>query len=559
MITPVKVTDVTLRDGLEDFVLKHLHLDDLGRLGSMLDRAGFYSIDCCGGTAFYAALTELKEDPWERLKRLRRALTRTPIQMILRGRMLTGFKPYDDEVVRRFMVRATHLGVDIFRIYDTLNDVDNMSLTITTGKELRKQVEATVLYSLSPHVTNEDYLTLMNELANLGVDVLCLNDSFGVMNPTQVATLVSAYRRYFHQPLRLHLHDNHQAAITSYQEGIRQGVQLVDTTLSALSWSYGPPPVESLMFSLAGSNHDPHIDLDVLGEVTEYLDFLKEKYLYRQPPPRKLDDRLGPAYLPGPLKEFIREELKRRDARDRQQAAFKEATQVWADLGHPALKGRILEIVGLQAVANLLAPGPRYENLIPSMLELLRGKYGRLHSPVKLELQWRALAGEETPKEEAPREGQLRTFPGLEREEDVLTYSLFPEEAEAFFHHRARAPQGVVAPAPAPPSSYPILTTFTNTDLTLAYKGDEVRARLEGVGSGRKDKQVLFINIGDHIEEIEVQLLPGTGERPDFLVTFHGDTYRVRINQTLPKEHEYTPVALEINGQLEDFLLKRSQ
>jgi pyruvate/oxaloacetate carboxyltransferase len=556
MLNPVKVTDVTLRDGLEDFVLKSLHLDDLTRLGSMLDRAGFYSIDCCGGAAFYASLTELKEDPWERLKRLRRALTSTPIQMILRGRMLVGFKPYDDEVVRRFMVRATHLGVDIFRIYDTLNDLDNMALTITTGKELRKQVEATVLYSLSPHVTNEDYLNQMNDLANLGADVLCLNDSFGMMNPTQVTALVSAYRRYFHQPLRLHLHDNHRAAITSYQEGIRQGVQLVDTTLSALSWSYGPPAVESLMFSLAGSPHDPHIDLDILGEVTEYLDFLKEKYGYRQPPPRKLDDRLGPAYLPGPLKEFIREELKRRDARDRQQVAYKEATQVWADLGHPALKGRILEIVGLQAVANIMETGPRYGNLIPSMMELLRGKYGRLHSPVKLELQWRALAGEEAPKEEAPPEGQLQTFPGLKREEDVLTYSLFPEEAEAFFYHRAQSPQA--AAAPKPPSSYPILSPFTNTDLTLAYKGEEVKARLEGVGSGRKDKQVLFINIGDHIEEIEVQLLPGEGKRPDFLVTFHGDTYRVRIDQTLPKEHEYTPVVLEINGQVEDFLLKNS-
>jgi pyruvate carboxylase subunit B len=559
MLNPVKVTDVSLRDGREDFVLKHLHLDDLARLGSLLDQAGFYSIDCCGGAAFYASLTELKEDPWERLKRLRRALTSTPIQMILRGRMLVGFQPYDDEVVRRFMVRASHLGVDIFRIYDTLNDLDNMAVAIATGKELRKQVEATVLYSLSPHVTSEDYLNLMNDLANLGADVLCLNDSFGLMNPTQVAALVSSYRRYLHQPLRLHLHDNHRAAITSYQEGIRQGVELVDTTLSALSWSYGPPPVESLMFSLGGSRHDPHLDLDILGEVTEYLDFLKEKYHYRQPPPQKLDDRLGPSYLPGPVKEFIREELKRRDARDRQQVAYKEAIQVWADLGHPALKGRILEIVGLQAVENIMGAGPRYENLIPAMLELLRGKFGRLHSPVKLELQWRALAGEEIPKEEASPEGQLRTPPGLEREEDILTYSLFPEEAEAYFYLRAQGPVAPPAPAPKVPSAYPILTPFVNTDLTLTHKGEEVRARLEGVGSGRQDKQVLFINIGDHIEEIEVQLLPGAAEgRPDFLVTFHGDTYRVRIDQTLPKEQEYTPVVLEINGQMEEFLLKNS-
>lgn len=559
MFNPVKVTDVTLRDGLEDFVLKYLNIEDLTRLVGLLDRAGFYSIDCWGGATFHAALTELKEDPWERLKKIRRALTHTPLQMILRGRMLVGFKPYQDEVVRKFITRATHLGVDIFRIYDTLNDLENMELAITTAKEFRKQAEATVLFSLSPHVTTDDYLNLANGLTGMGADVICINDSFGVMNPTQVATLVAAYRRYYHQPLRLHLHDNHQAAITSYQEGVHRGVELVDTTLAALSWSYGPPPVESLMFSLGGSNYDPHIDLDILGEVSEYVDFLKEKYRYRQPPPRKMDDRLGPAYLPGPLKEFIREELKRREARDRQQVAFKEAQQVWADLGYPALKGRLLEIVGLQTVENIFA-AVRYENLIPSMQDLLKGKYGRLHTPVKIELQARALGVAEISGEEVPRgEGRLLSRPDLLTEEDILTYSLFPEEAEGFFFLRAQGPQPA-PPAPPGPAvgAYPLLTPFTKSRLTLNHKGEEVRARLEGVGSRRKEKQVLFINIGDHIEEIGVQLLPGLGGKHDYLITFHGETYRIRINQKLPKEQEYSRVLLEINGQLEEFLLKDS-
>ena len=558
MFNPVKVTDVTLRDGLEDFVQKHLALEDLSRLAGLLDRAGFYSLDCWGGTTFHAALTELEEDPWERLRRLRRALSHTPIQMILRGRMLVGFKPYQEEVVRKFITRASHLGVDIFRIYDTLNDVDNMALAIATAKELRKQVEGTVLFSLSPHVATDDYLNLATGLINAGADVICINDSFGVMNPTQVATLVSAYRRYFHQPLRLHLHDNHQAAIASYQEGVRRGVQMVDTTLAALSWSYGPPPVESLMFSLGGTSHDPHIDLDILGEVSEYVDFLKEKYHYRQPPPRKLDDHLGPSYLPGPLKEFVREELKRRDARDRQQVAFKEAQQVWSDLGYPALKGRILEIVGLQAVENIFAPN-RYDQLIPSMQDLLKGKYGRLHTPVKIELQARALGlAEATSEETASAEGQLLSRPDLEREEDVLTYSLFPEEAETFFYIRSQGPRPTPPVAEAP-DLFPIQTPFPKSRLIINHKGEEVEARLQGVGSRRRtNKQVLFINIQDHIEEIEVQLVPVSGRKPDYLITFHGETYRLRVAQKLAKEQEYTPVLLEINGQMEEFLIKES-
>ncbi|RJR41469.1 MAG: hypothetical protein C4567_09165 [Deltaproteobacteria bacterium] len=556
MFNPIKVTDVTLRDGLEDFVLKYLRLDDLGRLVGLLDRAGFYSLDCWGGSTFYAALMDLKEDPWERLKKMRRAMTRTPIQMILRGRMLVGFKPYQDEVVRKFITRAASQGVDIFRIYDNLNDLENMRVAIDAAKELRKEVEATLLFSLNPHVTVDDYLQLASGLINMGADVICLNDSFGAMNPRQVETLVSTYRRYFAQPLRLHLHNNHQAALTSYQEGVRQGAELLDTTMAALAWSYGPPPVESLMFSLAGSSHDPNIDLDVLREAGEFLDLLKEKYRYREPAPRKMDNGLGPDYLPGPLQEFILEELKRRNARNRQRVACKEAQQVWSDLGYPVLKGRILEIVGLQAVENILS-SRRYETIIPIMQNLIRGKYGRLHSPILLELQHRALAPEDLAVAALEKEGRLRALPGLEKEEDILTYSLFPEEAEAFFHMRA---EGVRPPAPAPaapaPGPYPLLGAIATPQLTLTHKGEEVWARLEGVGSVRKGKQVLFINIQDHLEEIEVQLAPREDGPPDYLVTFHGDTYRIRVSKTFPKEQEYTPVFLEINGQMEEFLIK---
>jgi len=557
MFNPVKVTDVTLRDGLEDFVLKHFRLEDLARFGELLDRAGFYSIDCWGGATFYAALADLREDPWERLKKLRRALRHTPIQMILRGHMLVGFKPYQDEVVRKFMARAANLGVDIFRVYDNLNDLDNMAAVIATGKELRKQVEATVLFSLNPHITNEDYLNLAGGLINLGADVICINDSYGVINPHQVATLVNSYRRYYLQPFRLHLHNNHQTAITSYQEGIRQGVEMVDTTLAALAWPYGPPPVESLMSTLGGSPHDPHIEPDILAEASDYLDFLKEKYRYQEPPPRKLDDSLGPGYLPGPLKEFIREEMIRREARDRQQAAYKEAQQVWGDLGYPVLKGRILEFVGVQAVENLFTPR-RYDKLTQGMRDLIRGKYGRLHSPVTEELQFLALAGGETPGAEAPEmAGPLLSLPELTAEEDILTYSLFPEEAEALFYQRSQPapPSGPQAPIQAAAiAAQPAIRR-----LTLAHKGEEVQTRLEGVGPMRKGRQVIFIHIGDQTEEVEVQLAPDAEGKPEYLISFHSETYRIKVGKTFPKEQEYTPMFLEVNGNRKEFLIKHPE
>jgi pyruvate carboxylase subunit B len=556
MFYPLKITDVTLRDGQEDFVLKYLRVDELAKLAGLLDRAGFYSLDCWGGTTFFDALTELREDPWERLRRLRRALSHTPLQIIVRGRMLVGFKPFQPEVVHRFIQRAAHLGVDIIRIYDNLNDVENMAGVITAAKELRKQVEATVLISQSPHVSIDDYLSIAGQLSNLGADVICINDSFGVMTPHRVAQLVTAYRRYFPQPLRLHVHDNLQAAVPCCQEGVRRGVELVDTTLGALSWPYGPPPLQSLMFSLGGTTHDPHLDMDVMGEASEYVEHLKEHYGYREPPVRKQDELLGPASIPGPLKDFLREELNRRDARELKQAAVKEAQQVWCDLGYPALKGRILEIVGLQTVENL-THGRRYDRLIPAMLDLLRGRFGRLHSPVKEELQQRALAGSEGVWETAATEGQLLTLSGLEQEEDILTFTLFPEEAQAFFTYRAASALApAVLPQPAAPRPHPI--SILTQNLIMTYKGEEVQAELLGVGSNRKGKQVLYINIHDATEEIVVEVVPGPDGHPEYRITFHGNTYRLRLAKTFPRDQAYTPIFLEINGRVEEFLVKNA-
>ena len=559
MFLPVKVSDVTLRDGIEDFVLKYIHLEELIRLGELLDRAGFYSIDCWGGTTFYAALTALQEDPWERLKKLRRAVHHTPLQMIVRGQMLVGFKPYHKEVVRKFMSKAAALGIDIFRIYDSLNDLQNMRQTIAVGKELRKHVEATLLFSLNPHIKLDDYVRLAGELIRLGADAICINDSFGVMTPHQVASLVASYRKYFSQPLRLHLHDNHQTALTSYLEGIRGGAELVDTTLSALTWPYGPPAVESLVFSLGGTLYDPHLDVDILDEISQYIRSVKRQYNYQEPPPKRSGGYLAAGYLPEPLKEFIREELIGRQARDRQQVAFKEAKKVWEDLGFPPLKGRILEIVGEQSVENVFAR-QRYETITPDMRDLIQGRYGRLYTPANDELRRRAMAAAQAVA--GPGwEGTLRQVPGLTREEDVLTYSLFPEEASRLFRLKVERPAERVAsvpPTPAVPTSKgPVrLPPAIPRGLSMILKGEEVTARMEGIGPLRNNKQTLFVSVFDHTEEIEVQR-PASGDHmPEYIVTMHGESYHIKFKKAFPKEEEYVPIFLEVNGKIEEFLIK---
>lgn len=562
---PVQVTDATLRDGVEKFVLRLLRQEELGRLGKLLDRVGFYAIDCWGGATFLTALTELQEDPWERLKRLRRAIRNTPLQMVVRGQMLVGHRPYSKELVRKFLVKAASLGIDIFRIYDQLNDLENLRLAIEIAKELRKSVEATVLFSLNPNITLDDYLLLADELLALGADAICLNDSLGFMTPDKVATLVTRYRKKYHQPLRLHLHDNHQQALESYLVGIRAGAERVDTVVAPLAWPEGPPPLESLVFSLGGTLYDPQIDMAALEDISNYITQLKDVLHYEEPPAHKPEDRSEPGYLPHLLKDYLREELRRRQARDRQHEVFKEAHQVWADLGFLPLKGRILEIIGDQAVLNVFE-GRRYATLTQDMVDLISGRHGPLYSLANETLRQQALAAREAAREQS-REAILRQPPGLTQEEDLITYALFPEEAETFFNLRA-ARQAAPAPVKAtPPAVVPASPPGAKTGserrfpdfprgLSLNLKGENVIARLVGLGHKRGNCQTLFINIGDLTEELEVKLISGSGTQPEYLITLHGETYRLKLKKVFPKAEEYTPIFFDINDQIQEFLIK---
>jgi pyruvate/oxaloacetate carboxyltransferase len=425
------------------------------------------------------------------------------------------------------------------------------------AKELRKEVEATVLYSRSPAVTMADYLRLAEDLINVGADTICINDSLGAMTPEQVASLVTTFKWHFHQPLRLHLHDSQRQAVEAYLVGVRAGAELVDTVMGPLIWSDCPPAAEQLLANLTGAAFDPHLDPAALEAVSVYLRDLKAAHRYQEPTPRKLEDTSGEGYLPGLLKDYLREELRSRQARDRLQAAYKEAHRVWQDLGFPPLKGKVLEIVGDQALANIFA-GQRYEELTADMQDLIRGRYGSLYSIVDETLRHHALMLREKERNH-PWEGRLRQPPGITQEEDIITFSLFPDEATYFFQHRERKQAAAAAKPAAPkPPAGPVtrLSQKMPRGLSLTLKGEEVGARLEAIGPLRGNKQTIFVTIGDMTEEIEVTFVDTGDARPEYVVTFHGETHRLKIRKVFPKEEEYTPIFLEIDDKLEEFLIK---
>jgi hypothetical protein len=311
------------------------------------------------------------------------------------------------------------------------------------------------------------------------------------------------------------------------------------------------------MFSLGGTMYDPHIDVDILYEISEYIQALKETRHYREPSPRKVESRAEEGFLPDLLKDFLREELRRQNARDRQHMAFKEAHRVWGDLGFLPLKGRILEIIVEQTVANVLA-GKRYEKLTEGMEDLVKGRYGPLYSLANEELRQRALDARQADRGQS-WEGRLTKPLGISQEEDVLTYSLFPNEAERFFQsRRQRLAVPPIAKPPTLEAVRPLSQISQNVPrgLSLTLKGEEVGARLEGIGPLRGNKQTMFVNIADMTEEIEVTLVSSTGAMPEYLITMHGETHRLKFRKVFPKEEEYTPIFFEVDDTLEEFLIK---
>jgi pyruvate/oxaloacetate carboxyltransferase len=358
--------------------------------------------------------------------------------------------------------------------------------------------------------------------------------------------------------LRLHLHDNQKKAVAAYLVGIQAGVERVDTVMAPLAWPEGPPAVENLLEALGGTSYDPRLDREALATATGYLQGLKESHRFQEPVRRKVEEGTGEGYLPEILKDYLREELRSRNARDRQQVAFKESHRVWSDLGFLPMKGRILEIIGGQALANVFAT-ERYKDLTDDMKDLIKGRYGPLYSIANDVLRQLALQARQAERGHS-WEGRLRQPPGITQEEDILTFSLFPDEAAHFFHLRAEKQAAPPPPKPAAPAA-PVqpaarLAPAIPRGLSLTLRGEELGAKLEAIGPLRGNKQTLFINIGDMTEEIEVTLLSSSGSMPEYLITLHGETHHLKFKKVFPKAEEYTPIFLDINDRLEEFLIK---
>ena len=448
--TPRKVliTDTTLRDAHQSLLATRMRTDDMLPIAEKMDAVGFYSLEVWGGATYDAAMRFLNEDPWDRLRKIRQAFKKTRLQMLLRGQNLVGYKHYADDVVEMFCNKAVENGIDIMRIFDALNDVRNMEKAIAVSKKAGAHIQATVCYTISPIHTVESFVKTAKELAQMGADSICIKDMAGIIVPKDAYLITKRLKDEVRLPVQLHCHYTSGMAAMAYMEGIRAGCDIVDGAISSMSMATSQPAVESLAAALKDTPYDTGLDLSLLSEISDYWRERRKKYAEFDLAEATPDTNVLRYQIPGGMVSNFISQLSEQNQLHRLQEVLQEVPRVKADLGHPPLVTPSSQIVGTQAVFNVLLG--RYKMVTNEVKAYLRGYYGRPPGPVNEEVR-RMVIGDERPIEDRPAnhiepglpEARTAVAPYYEREEDVLLHALFPQVAQKFLKERLARKTGV--------------------------------------------------------------------------------------------------------------------
>ncbi|HXW98852.1 MAG TPA: pyruvate/oxaloacetate carboxyltransferase [Methanomicrobiales archaeon] len=445
----LRITDTTLRDAHQSLIATRLRTDDSLPLARAIEKAGFWSVEAWGGATFDTAIRFCNDDPWDRLSALAEALPKTPIQMLLRGQNLVGYRHYPDDVVERFVAAAHRRGVAVFRVFDALNDLRNMRKAMEEVKKVGGHLQGAISYTTSPVHSIPKFVKMAGELAGMDCDSICIKDMAGLIKPGPTKELIAGIKKATGLPVDLHSHSTAGIAPMSYEAAIEAGVDILDTAMSPFALGTSQPPTESVVASVQGTDRDTGIELSTLREVRNLCLAIREKYLgILDPISERVDSDVLLYQLPGGMISNLVSQLKEQDALNRLDDVFKEIPRVREDLGYPPLVTPTSQIVGSQAVFNVLIGGERYTNVTKEVKDYLRGLYGEPPGPVNEEIRRKIIGDEkvvtvrpadllepiyESMKKEAEAAGLVK------KEEDVLTYILYPAIAPAFLKGEKKA------------------------------------------------------------------------------------------------------------------------
>jgi pyruvate/oxaloacetate carboxyltransferase len=443
---PVKIMDTIFRDASQSKIATRMRLEDMLPLAEKLDKVGYHSVEMWGGATFDSCIRYLNEDPWERIRELKKRMPKTKMQMVIRGQNLVGYSHYPDDVVIRFVEKAAENGIDAFRAFDALDDIRNLKTVIETVKKLGKLVEGTVCYTISPVHTLDLFLDKARQLEDLDIDIFCLKDMAGLLAPFAAYEIVKRLKKSLAVPIHVHTHDTCGMGAMTYLKAVEAGADIIDTVISPFSEGTGQPPTESLVMTLKGTPYDTGLDLALLAEIADDTREMKKKYKEFDTDLGGVDSNIMVTQIPGGVMSNMVAQLRQAKALHRLNEILEEIPRVREDLGYISLVTPTSQLIVVQATLNVLT-GKRYKVITHQTKELLRGGYGQTPGPVNRELQKKALKDEKPiecrPADLLPNKmDQLRSELGgrARSEEDVLTFALFPHVALDFFKSRGNLP-----------------------------------------------------------------------------------------------------------------------
>ncbi|OPJ57210.1 oxaloacetate decarboxylase subunit alpha [Alkalithermobacter paradoxus] len=441
----VKITETILRDAHQSLIATRLKTDEMLPIAQKLDSVGYNALEVWGGATFDACLRFLNENPWERLRKLRKEIKNTKLQMLLRGQNLLGYKHYPDDIVEEFIKKSIHNGIDIIRVFDALNDIRNLETSINTIKKEKAHCQATISYTTSPVHNIPYYIKLAKDMESLGVDSICIKDMAGVITPFDAYELVSSLKKEIKVPLELHTHYTSGVASMTLLKAIEAGVDIVDTAISPFALGTSQPPTEPIVASLKGTQYDTGLDLTLLSEIAEYFKDIKEKYIKEGILDYKvmaIDPKALIYQVPGGMLSNLLSQLRAQNAEDKYEEVLREVPKVREDLGYPPLVTPLSQMVGTQAVFNVIL-GERYKMVPKEIKDYVKGLYGKPPVPIKEEIKNKIIGDEEviTQRPADLLQPQFEMFKKeinefYESDEDVLSYALFPQVAKKYFEDR---------------------------------------------------------------------------------------------------------------------------
>ena len=447
---PLGITDVVLRDAHQSLVATRMRIDDMLPIAEKLDQVGFWSLESWGGATFDSCIRYLGEDPWERIRRFKEAMPNTPQQMLFRGQNILGYRHYADDLVDKFVERAAVNGVDVFRVFDAMNDPRNLETAINSVRKQDKHAQGTMSYTISPVHTIDSWLDMARTIESMGADSLCIKDMAGLLKPYVAFDLITKLKQTVQIPIHMQCHATTGLSAPTYLKAIEAGIDNVDTAISSMSMTYGHSPTETIVASLDGTKWDTGLDINLLEEIASYFREVRKKYVKFEGSLKGIDSRILVAQVPGGMLTNLENQLREQNAAKKLDEVLEEIPKVREDLGFIPLVTPTSQIVGTQAVLNVIS-GERYRNITKETEGVLKGEYGATPAPMNQKLQAKVLNGKQAincrPADllEPEFEKQKADLIGLAEAEnitlkneidDTLTYALFPQIGWRFLKNR---------------------------------------------------------------------------------------------------------------------------